>query len=129
MARQAELLLGGGKYYEGLRWYGDRWYVSDALRGAVFTVDENGEREDLATFEGLCSETRSAVRRVAVVGEDAQHVDPGGVFRDGERHPLVARERLAERLSLRDVFCGHVHRALRPPAVTRPMMVREKSNE
>lgn len=55
MTRLATLLYGGGKYYEGLRWYGDRWYASDALHGRVFTVDETGRREDLASFEGLCS--------------------------------------------------------------------------
>ena len=55
MSRQSTLLYGGGKYYEGLRWYGGRWYASDALKGMVFTIDESGEREDLASFEGLCS--------------------------------------------------------------------------
>ena len=55
MTQQPTLLYGGGKYYEGLRWYGDRWYASDALHGQVFTVDESGQREDLGSFDGLCS--------------------------------------------------------------------------
>lgn len=55
MARHAEKLIGDGKYFEGLRWYDGRWYASDALNGIVFAVDENGQREDLAQFQALCS--------------------------------------------------------------------------
>ena len=45
MARQLEILLGGGRFFEGPRWHGDRWYVSDFHRHMVQTVDEHGSAQ------------------------------------------------------------------------------------
>lgn len=42
MARNLEILLDGGRFFEGPRWHDGRWYVSDFHRHVVQTVDEHG---------------------------------------------------------------------------------------
>ena len=42
MARQLEILLDGGRFFEAPRWHDGRWYVSDFHRHVVQTVDEHG---------------------------------------------------------------------------------------
>ena len=45
MARQLEILLDGGRFFEAPRWHDGRWYVSDFHRHVVQTVDERGSAE------------------------------------------------------------------------------------
>ena len=42
MARQLEILLDGGRFFEAPRWHDGLWYVSDFHRHVVQTVDEHG---------------------------------------------------------------------------------------
>ena len=40
--RSLKLLRSGGGYYEGPRWHGERWWISDFHRTALFTITEEG---------------------------------------------------------------------------------------
>lgn len=87
MTRTIDRMLGGGKYYEGLRWRDGRWYASDALRGIVFAVDESGNREDLFQTEALCSGLGwlpdGSLLVVSMLDRTLQRLTPGG---DAEHH-------------------------------------------
>jgi sugar lactone lactonase YvrE len=50
--RALRLLLDGGAFFEGPRWYDGRWWVSDFYRHAVFTVDTEGREQEVLTVEG-----------------------------------------------------------------------------
>ena len=52
MARDVRVLLEGGSYFEGPRWYDGRWYVSDFYRHAVLAVTEDGREETVLEIEG-----------------------------------------------------------------------------
>jgi len=45
-------LLEGGAFFEGPRWQGDRWWVSDFYRGVVSTVTPDGHEEQVLAVEG-----------------------------------------------------------------------------
>jgi sugar lactone lactonase YvrE len=45
--RALTTLYEGGHYYEGPRWHGGRWFVSDFYDQAVYTVDEDGRSEEV----------------------------------------------------------------------------------
>lgn len=82
MTRHVQQLIGNGRYFEGLRWYDGRWYASDALNGVVFAVDEEGNREDLAKFEALCSGLGrlpdGALLVVSMLDRTLQRIAPDG---------------------------------------------------
>jgi sugar lactone lactonase YvrE len=42
MPQTAEMLLDGGTFFEGPRWHGGRWWVSDFFRHSVFSFDPDG---------------------------------------------------------------------------------------
>ena len=52
MARDAQLLLDGGTFFEGPRWRDGRWWVSDFYRHLVLTVTPDGHAEELMEVEG-----------------------------------------------------------------------------
>lgn len=89
MSGQFRTLAEGGDYFEGLRWHNGSWYASDAFRGVVLGIDQNGRRSELLRVDALCSglgwlpddsllvvsmKDRRLLRR-APGGEVAQHAD------------------------------------------------------
>ena len=52
MARDAQLLLDGGTFFEGPRWRDGRWWVSDFYRHLVLTVTPDGDTEEILEVEG-----------------------------------------------------------------------------
>lgn len=49
--RRVATLLEGGAFFEGPRWQGGRWWVSDFYRQAVFTVSREGAAEEILLVE------------------------------------------------------------------------------
>ena len=47
MARDAQLLLDGGTFFEGPRWRDGRWWVSDFYRHLVLTVTPDGDTDEI----------------------------------------------------------------------------------
>lgn len=52
MARDAQLLVDGGTFFEGPRWRDGRWWVSDFYRYVVEAVTPDGEVEQVAEVPG-----------------------------------------------------------------------------
>jgi len=50
-ARELDMLLDGGGFFEGPRWHDGRWWVSDFYRHVVQTVDSDGRAEEVMTVE------------------------------------------------------------------------------
>jgi sugar lactone lactonase YvrE len=50
--RDFATLLEGGAFFESPRWRGDRWWVSDMYRRAVFTVTPDGEEDEVMAVDG-----------------------------------------------------------------------------
>ena len=50
--RALSTLLEGGCFFEGPRWHGGRWWVSDFYRHLVLAVGEDGRAEEVMTVEG-----------------------------------------------------------------------------
>src|SRR4051812_5494409 len=50
-ASQLRTLVEGGAYFEGPRWHDGRWWVSDFYRYGVFTVDADGNEEQVVEVE------------------------------------------------------------------------------
>ena len=85
--RELHLLADGGGFFEGLRWYDGRWYVSD-FAGRVVAIDPSGRLEDLLEVEvpsGLgrlpdgsllaVSMTTRKIWRRSPAGETSVHAD------------------------------------------------------
>ncbi len=52
MTHPLEVLLTGGRFFEGPRWHDGKWYVSDFYRHVVTTVDEHGRAERILEVPG-----------------------------------------------------------------------------
>ncbi|RBM18782.1 gluconolactonase [Prauserella sp. PE36] len=86
-------LATGGDYFEGVRWHNGSWYASDAFRGAVLSLDRDGQSSEIMCVDALCSglgwlpddsmlvvsmRDRRLLRR-APDGEVTQHADFSGL--------------------------------------------------
>ena len=52
MSRALEVVLSGGRFFEGPRWHDGKWYVSDFHQHAVISLDERGRREVVLEVAG-----------------------------------------------------------------------------
>jgi len=51
MARELKTLVEGGRFFEGPRWYGGNWWVSDFYRHSVDRVSPDGAAETVLEVE------------------------------------------------------------------------------